>query len=398
MKAKTKIMIFLITVVLFTGSFAQVNAAPAGQSQCSSTYLKPGDCVIKSYGNGRLRLRTSPDTSSNQNIIENLEEGTRMTIIDGPYCNSGYLYWKVVTEAGVLGYAAEGSKYQQWLTLAAPNACSSIMPKQVNPVATATNAKYCPIKDCACSNLQLGDFVKVSNSGPNALRRDPDLHPSDNIIYRAPSGTNLQIIDGPYCSYGWLVWKVRTDFGLEGYTPESNGKSWWLIPDAERNSPYYQWNQPIIQQPTKNPWYAPTSYWTMPYTPWQPLNTPTAVPIAKPIQGASGNCALLSISPANYSSFPINAETDFSWTIRNDSNVYWTTDNFDLAYIGGTNMLKRKDNIRQDLPYNVAPGSSLSFILDAVVPATPGIYSMTYGVVQNYEIVCSVEVKVQVTY
>jgi len=116
------------------------------------------------------------------------------------------------------------------------------------------------------------------------------------------------------------------------------------------------------------------------------------------IQNAVGNCTLLSSTPPYLATFSANEETDFSWTVRNDSGVTWTTDNYDIAYIGGTNLLKRKENIRRDFPYDVPPGGTLSFIVDAVVPSFPGIYTMTYGVVQNYEIVCSVNVTIKVEY
>jgi hypothetical protein len=61
-------------------------------------------------------------------------------------------------------------------------------------------------------------------------------------------------------------------------------------------------------------------------------------------------------------------------------------------------MLKNKDITRRDFPYDVFPGGSLSFTVDAVLPSSPGRYTMTYGVVQNYEIVCSMDVTVSVNY
>lgn len=117
-----------------------------------------------------------------------------------------------------------------------------------------------------------------------------------------------------------------------------------------------------------------------------------------PGQGSNGNCTVLNVSPTYNTAFYPNQETDFSWTVRNDSGVTWTADNFDLAYVGGTNMLKRQDVTRRDLPYDVYPGNPLSFTVDAVVPSAPGSYTMTYGVVQNFEIVCNMDVTVYVNY
>ncbi len=90
---------------------------------------------------------------------------------------------------------------------------------------------YYPIKNCAHSRLYIGDRVMVSlGGGSNGIRTEPDTHPSDNIIYRAPSGEGLWIIDGPVCNYGWILWKVSTDTGYFGWTPESKGEEFWLTP------------------------------------------------------------------------------------------------------------------------------------------------------------------------
>ncbi len=113
-----------------------------------------------------------------------------------------------------------------------------------------------------------------------------------------------------------------------------------------------------------------------------------------PGQGANGYCTILSINPAPNAVFSPGAETDFSWTVRNDSGITWSKDNFDVAYIGGTNMLKRKEADRRDLPYDVLPGNPLSFAVDAVVPTNRGTFTMTYGVVQNFEIICSMDITV----
>ncbi|HFD87567.1 MAG TPA: hypothetical protein ENJ35_07820 [Gammaproteobacteria bacterium] len=95
-----------------------------------------------------------------------------------------------------------------------------------------TQRLYYPIPGCAGSHLHIGDRVMVSlDEGANAIRDTPDTHPSDNIIERAQPGDYLKIIGGPECNYGYLLWKVRVEkTGTVGWTPESNGREFWLIP------------------------------------------------------------------------------------------------------------------------------------------------------------------------
>jgi hypothetical protein len=91
---------------------------------------------------------------------------------------------------------------------------------------------YYPLKNCAASRLYVGDRAFVSlGGGSNGIRTEPDTKPSDNIIGRAPSGEGMWIIGGPECNYGWILWKVDTDSGLVGWTPETkDGKEFWLVP------------------------------------------------------------------------------------------------------------------------------------------------------------------------
>ncbi len=109
--------------------------------------------------------------------------------------------------------------------------------------------------------------------------------------------------------------------------------------------------------------------------------------------GSNGN-ARLSVPQHTHCLHP-NQETDFSWTVRNDSGCDMTSNISSL--MSRTNMRKAGCAPR-DLPYDVYPGNPLSFTVDAVVPSAPGSYTMTYGVVQNFEIICNMDVTVYVNY
>lgn len=107
-------------------------------------------------------------------------------------------------------------------------------------------------------------------------------------------------------------------------------------------------------------------------------------------------CYILSMNPAYRASFNRGEETDFSFTIQNTTTATWNVESYDIAYVGGENMLKRKDQIRRDIPYNVAPGGTLSFTMDAIVPGDVGVYTMTVGIVSGFEVLCSANFTVNV--
>ena len=101
----------------------------------------------------------------------------------------------------------------------------------LTPTFDPVNAPvYYPLENCVASRLHVGDIAMVSLfGGPNGIRYGLDVH-FDTILYYAEPGEELYIVDGPWCSHGWIVWMVETKNGVRGYTPEGDGNSYWLLP------------------------------------------------------------------------------------------------------------------------------------------------------------------------
>jgi len=114
------------------------------------------------------------------------------------------------------------------------------------------------------------------------------------------------------------------------------------------------------------------------------------VPTSYPGYIGNGTCSIISMFPTSADSFYAGQETDFTVTVRNESDTVWTASDFDIAFIGGTNMLKRPDGIRFDLKSDVYPGQTLTFGLDIITPSGYGTYTMEWGVVRNNEILCPI--------
>jgi hypothetical protein len=101
-----------------------------------------------------------------------------------------------------------------------------------SPTAVPTYEEYFPLQNCNASRLRVGDRAYVSfGGGPNGIRSEPDTN-LDNIIGYAQEGEYVDIIGGPLCNYGWVLWRVESDGGVEGWTPEGNGREYWLIPEG----------------------------------------------------------------------------------------------------------------------------------------------------------------------
>ena len=86
---------------------------------CAGSYpsrLHVGDRAYISYDPPLPnRVRSEPNTVAA--VIGYLQVGERMEIIDGPICNSGWVWWRVrsLDTAGLVGWTAEGDESGYWL-------------------------------------------------------------------------------------------------------------------------------------------------------------------------------------------------------------------------------------------------------------------------------------------
>ncbi len=165
------------------------------------------------------------------------------------FCLGGILLTVILLGRGLLGGRSSSREPSPTAAGSAPNAQAagatfvtqetSLPAKTSAPTKTSTPKKtttpifatHFPISNCAASRLHLGDSAYVDfNEGRNAIRSTPDTHPSDNKIAFAEVGEVLWIVGGPECNYGWLLWEVRTIYGVQGWTPETDGSRFFLVP------------------------------------------------------------------------------------------------------------------------------------------------------------------------
>jgi hypothetical protein len=99
---------------------------------------------------------------------------------------------------------------------------------------TPTPQVYSPIQGCAVSQLHIGDSAFVSyEGGKNRIRSEPDTS-KDNGIAEIQPGEVVRIIGGPECNFGWILWEVETTSHETGWTPETDGDEFWLLPISTR--------------------------------------------------------------------------------------------------------------------------------------------------------------------
>ena len=93
---------------------------------------------------------------------------------------------------------------------------------------------YYPLSGCAPSRLRVGDTAYVYGKDRLFVRSSEDTHPADNITGYIYLGDLVDVIGGPRCSYGWIMWKISPPSGPDGWTVENNGTDFFLLPKKEQ--------------------------------------------------------------------------------------------------------------------------------------------------------------------
>jgi serine/threonine protein kinase len=100
---------------------------------------------------------------------------------------------------------------------------------------TPTPQLYTPLSACAPSHLHVGDSAFVNyQGGKNRIRSEPDTSENNGVGEIQP-GEVVRIVGGPVCNFGWILWEVETSRQETGWTPESDGEEFWLLPLATRD-------------------------------------------------------------------------------------------------------------------------------------------------------------------
>ena len=110
---------------------------------------------------------------------------------------------------------------------------TSTLENSPTPLSATSVPTYFPLEGCSASHLHIGDQGYITlGTGYNAIRDSPDLHPH-NVIGKAEEGEMVNILDGPVCYLDtWVVWKVQSAGGVVGWTPETDGKTFFIIPGS----------------------------------------------------------------------------------------------------------------------------------------------------------------------
>lgn len=210
----TKFMLVALTMILALAGLNVQAAYADGPYEALGCGQVPRLTV---GGQGRVTLYPDqPNTirataGFNAATLGYIPVGHTFTVLGGPQCVSGTLFW-LVEYAGVTGWTGEGNGWgTYWLE-----------PVSVSPV-------------CALPNrLSVGGQGRVTPGLPNVVRTAPGTTATGShsvVIGEIPAGGVFSVLSGPACGSDNRWWWYVNYNGLVGWTAEGEGSwTYWTEP------------------------------------------------------------------------------------------------------------------------------------------------------------------------
>lgn len=125
--------------------------------------------------------------------------------------------------------------------------------------------------------------------------------------------------------------------------------------------------------------------------------SPTAIVPPTSTANATSNkaysCQVLSVTPANGTSFSGRTDFDAAWKVRNNGQRNWNKDIVDYLYLNGDKIHKVET---YDLPKTVRRGETIDLIVDMVAPKNNGTYTTNWTMRAGTEPFCTLSLTIVV--
>ena len=112
---------------------------------------------------------------------------------------------------------------------------------------------------------------------------------------------------------------------------------------------------------------------------------PPPAPVTTPPSGTTtGDCALVSQTPADGGSYPAGTAVSVTWVLKNTGTNPWLAGEADIAYQGAINNVRISQGYDvYDIPQTVNPGQTLTLTGNGIAPSSSGSYGELWAIIQN---------------
>jgi SH3-like domain-containing protein len=154
-----------------------------------------GEAIINTTEGDQLNIRSGPGTSFS--VITRANNGTRVSILEGPSSSGGLTWWRVRLPDGTEGWAVEVADGVQ-----------ALVPVSGGGGTTGGSS----------TALRVGGRAEVVTDALN-VRSSPSR--SASVAEILARGAVVEVIEGPRSADGLTWWRIRSASGMDGWAVES---------------------------------------------------------------------------------------------------------------------------------------------------------------------------------
>ncbi len=286
----------LLTVILLLITFVPATQAQA-QVYCYGAALPR----LQIGGQGRVTpglpnssnsFRSQPYRGYDSVVLGEIQAGAVFNVLGGPNCFDG-MYWWQVSYNGQIGWTPEAAGYSNlyW-------------------TEPYSNVDYnCNLP----TRLTTGQQGRVLRGLPNALRSQPSTGGSSVVLAWMPAGSLFSVLPDSECING-LGWRKVSYYGTVGWTPESQGSTYWVEPYGV-----------IIYPPTPQQTCLPTPNLLSGYTGMVRTGLPNRLR-SQPSQNSSILATMAAIDTFIVIQGPVCAQGINWWQVNYRGVIGWTAE------------------------------------------------------------------------
>ena len=193
----------------------------------------------------------------------------------------------------------------------------------------------------------------------------------------SPSATAIEFVNvrtGP--STAFPVLGVAQPGSTAEVTGRSQDAQWWQV------------RIPTTVTPSGLGWVS-ASWVTTQNTNNVPVVTSPPPPVVTGTPTASGQCRLMSQTPADGTAFAPNTNFTTTWVVMNTGTTTWNTSDFDVMFVGSSSQRMHLGPDVYDLTSQVDPNWTYTVSLGMLAPSATGSYTETWSIVRGSTTVCT---------
>lgn len=239
-----KIGFLLATLLVFTALLMapvlaeSVTNVESQTAQVTCAGSPPTRMVGAQRGRVAQRFSTLRAAIASDRVLAIMPGGATFNMVSGPVCGGfGNFTWWQVNYNGLVGWVTEGAvrsiygSNQYWIApldvggaTFTPTPTSTPRPPTATPTTWPTSAAACP--GAPAPKLVVGGRARVAQVY-SSLRAGIQ---SDRILRIMRPTDTIEVLAGPFCSFGpYNWWQVRSA-NVIGYATEGTGGTYWLVP------------------------------------------------------------------------------------------------------------------------------------------------------------------------